>query len=378
MAAAPAEAARVARRVARGMTDEYKTIAHMRWETSYRGGWQNSTQKLQWFWFGFKKYGFLANLANMIRLREGWWETGEKRLIGMDALGHRYWETDDAGRTYAMGFRFIDYPHHVQFADQSKIPRKWLYYLKQGSGRSPPQLEALHKELGPDWRDYGDRMNKFYNTIAEQDTHQNPNAADGRTGGLGTFLCPWSSDFKTARDYYGHSGQRQAYGLMKAGFVNEAHVDEFDPKGGAVGKLALDGLEPDPIAQKRLQVGGSGDDKVGRFQQGTFDNMIMSYGKYDKSEKALALWWEMRAEEAELTTQSRAAVSAFDNPLYSSANTTGAEFGFVSRYKQIDRNTATGYAESSLHPNNHWRKSFSHEYGREDTDDTDRYKDRSF
>eukprot|EP01061_Rhynchopus_euleeides_P003129 TRINITY_DN12403_c0_g1_i1.p2 TRINITY_DN12403_c0_g1~~TRINITY_DN12403_c0_g1_i1.p2 ORF type:complete len:406 (+),score=134.19 TRINITY_DN12403_c0_g1_i1:63-1220(+) len=358
--AAATSKATVARRVVRGLTDEFVHFHHPRKELSYRGGWQNATQKLQWFWFGFKKYGFLANLANMARMRESWWESGEKRLIGMDAMGHKYWETDDPGRTYAWGYRFPDYPHHFHFADQSKIPRDWLAWTRQAVGRSPPQLEALHKELGPDWRDYNLTMTRNFHLADEADTHTNPQGVDGYGHGF-SFTHPFSPDFKTAREYYGNMATRHNHGSMRTGLYASTHQDEFDPEGGALTKLAADGLQPDGYNQHQVSKGDSGvddDQAVQRFEITAASNFQQDYNEFDKGKRGLAMWWEYRNEQGDAAKKSRAEVSAFDDPLYSAKNKAGTTFGFINRYKEIDPYTTEGYGKSQLNPKNHQRDNF--------------------
>ena len=357
-AAKPAQAARTARRVARALTDEYQYMPQERKEVSYRGGFQNSTQKLQWFWFGFKKYGFLANLANMCRMRESWWETGEKRMVGMDALGHRYWETDDSGRTFNQHYRWIDYPHHFHFADQAKLPEPWRLWLRGMAGRNPAQLEALHKELGPDWRDYLKHTpHKFHDD--EADTHHNPTLMEGLFMGS-EMSCPWDPNFKQARRQYGFNQNVKAHQITSTGITNLYNVDEFDPSGGFVQKLMSEGLGPDGFHQTHSAIDTEDEnDPSLKFNNRPFDGFWKEHGQYDGGVRGAKIWWDYRKTHERKTKEARAMVSAFDNHLYSSKNTTGLTYAFQPRYKTYDPYTEEGYSKSKLNPKNHKRYSIA-------------------
>eukprot|EP01063_Lacrimia_lanifica_P015865 TRINITY_DN2251_c0_g1_i1.p2 TRINITY_DN2251_c0_g1~~TRINITY_DN2251_c0_g1_i1.p2 ORF type:complete len:389 (+),score=141.58 TRINITY_DN2251_c0_g1_i1:69-1235(+) len=359
MAAAPATSTR-ARRVIRELGQNFQYHSDSRMEISYRGGWQNSTQKLQWFWFGFKKYGFLTNIANMARMREAWWESGEKRLIGMDAVGHKYWETDEMGRKNSCGYRWLDYPYHFQWAEWSKIPKAWNLWAKHVSGRSPPQLEALHKELGPDWRDYLDLTLRSGWGWAERDTFKNPMIMDGTGTGHEGYSSPFHPEFKEYRRAYGHDPRQDQWnpgGHRSLGFKNLYDVDEFDPAGGVRDKLEFEGLSPDQgQALKATENTDDSHHMYNKFDGATMNNWQMRHGHFDKSKKGSEIWWDYRLEQAERTKRSREKVSAFDFASFSSVNEVEA-FGYVPREKAHDHKfpdfRAAGFQESYYNAKNH-------------------------
>ena len=344
----------VARRVARDLTSEYRLFPQKRKEVSYRGGLFNSTQKLQWFWFAFKKYGFLQNLANNLRMREAWWESGEKRLVGMDAQGHKYWETDEMGRKSFGGLRFLDYPYHLSWHDWSKIPEAWGGWARMHTGRSPPQMEALHKELGPSWRDY----NKNYSwgssmSVSEKDFWTCPQGMDTFHRGHKHF-DPWSPNFKKARRHYGHSvSAADPDSRFLHGNRNVYDIDEYNPEGGAKGKLEITGLGPDAHAQQMMfHVHDNGPHSTAvKFIHSESHNNMLSFDEFDGGENSSAIWWDYRTKQGTETKKSRASISAFDDPVQSSLNSTNEIFSYDSRYKtSSDRDV--GYARSRGNPKN--------------------------
>eukprot|EP01059_Diplonema_ambulator_P025555 TRINITY_DN42627_c0_g1_i1.p1 TRINITY_DN42627_c0_g1~~TRINITY_DN42627_c0_g1_i1.p1 ORF type:complete len:389 (+),score=144.62 TRINITY_DN42627_c0_g1_i1:46-1167(+) len=338
-----------ARRVVRELSIEFRNTPEFRKEVSYKGGWQNATQKLEWFWYGFKKYGFLANLANCLRMREAWWESGEKRLIGMDAVGHRYWESDEISRKTSSCHRWLDYPHHFQHADWTKIPQNWSIWARMGAGRSPPQMEALHKELGPAWRDYQDATYSNIYRINPADTFNNPTIVDGCNGGA-EFSNPWHPDHKKVKTMYGRSPKAD---IGKQNTTNIYDVDEFDPKGGALGKLEIEGLAPSQL--HKVLMSGDNDrahpnDKFTKFGD-MYNNMALTHGRYNPK-RGQNIWWHYRKDEAARTKRSREAVSAFEDPKFSSVNTAGGLFPYLTRYKTIDEHASEGFAKASTNERN--------------------------
>ncbi|KAJ9445395.1 putative NADH dehydrogenase 1 alpha subcomplex subunit 12 [Diplonema papillatum] len=337
-----------ARRVVRDVSREYRFVADLRKEVSYKGGWRNSTQKLQWFWYGFKKYGFLANLANILRMREAWFESGEKRLVGMDALGHRYWESDEISRKQTGCHRWLDYPQHFHWAEWSKIPEQWLYWAKMAVGRSPPQLAALHKELGPAWRDF--QVNSFTGGFKrhEADTFGNPCIVDGAIVGE-QFTNPWDPNFKQARRLYGQGPTGRSWGNTAKGFTNLYDVDEFDPNGGAFRKLEHEGLSPDRKTQQLMVMDTDGTYSSFKRTTGPMiaNNWVLRHGDMDHAQKGSEIWQDFRRTEAAKTKRSREKVSAFDIAAFSPVNEAGLHYGYQSHYKTLPvTNTANGLKNS--------------------------------
>eukprot|EP01060_Flectonema_neradi_P039416 TRINITY_DN8676_c0_g3_i1.p1 TRINITY_DN8676_c0_g3~~TRINITY_DN8676_c0_g3_i1.p1 ORF type:complete len:381 (+),score=69.73 TRINITY_DN8676_c0_g3_i1:107-1249(+) len=343
-----------ARRVARDLTREYRVVPATRKEVSYRGGLFNCTQKLQWFWFSFKKYGFLQNLANIVRMREAWWESGEKRLVGMDAQGHRYWETDEMGRKWSGGFRWLDYPYHLSWHDWSRIPDGWSGWARMHTGRSPPQMEALHKELGPAWRDY--LKNHSWNSgfsESQKDFWMNPQGMDTSHRG-NRYFDPWSPDFKKNRRHYGHSLTAADPGsIYLNGNRNLYDIDEYNPDGGAKGKLEVTGLGPDAHGQRMMsQYTDENLCKINKFMNPMTHSHSMKYEEADGGESTSAIWWDYRKTQGKQTKESRASVSAFDDPVQSPLNKTNEIFAFENRYMHAS-DKALGYARSTANPKNH-------------------------
>ena len=342
-----------ARRVVREISAEYRNVYPYRKEISYRGGWQNSTQKLQWFWFGFKKYGVLANLANNLRMREAWWESGEKRLIGMDALGHRYWETDEMGRKLYRGYRWIDYPHHFTNADWAKIPFLWYNWAKQSTGRSPPQMAAMHKELGPAWRDFGQlNYQPFY--MAEHETSRSPGGAEGQNHGS-DHTNPFDPDFKKVRRFYGHNSRTRRYDIISWKKTKNLYdVDEFDPEDGAIGKLEYDGLSGAVHdSWYSIRTYDKNGDVKKKLENPMANNEYMRFGKHDGGKKLSEIWWDYRKTEADKTRRSRQNVSAFDLPSFSSVNEGNTLYGHRNRAndaeaRSVDRSVAWKKHETNL------------------------------
>eukprot|EP01065_Artemidia_motanka_P032933 TRINITY_DN39916_c0_g1_i1.p1 TRINITY_DN39916_c0_g1~~TRINITY_DN39916_c0_g1_i1.p1 ORF type:complete len:413 (+),score=102.81 TRINITY_DN39916_c0_g1_i1:59-1240(+) len=338
-ARAPATAAQ-ARRVRRELSDLFRNYNQWRAHVTYRGGWQNATQKLQWFWFYFKKYGILGNLACCLHMREAWWESGEKRLVGMDALGHRYWETDEIPRLSEGGMRFLDYPHHFQFADWARIPERWYGWAVMWYGRSPNQWEQIHRELGPEWRDFMMR-NPYTNGggVAEEDHVIVSTFMDGNGTRGSEFSNPFNPDFKHIRRWHGQYEKKQ--NSMNGWSTRNAYdIDEFDPRDGARDFLEYyKGLSPDQqgqyYASKHLdhtQQPATHDHKERKIDMA--NNFMRFENKYDGGKWGSQLWWDQRMAMADNTKSSHEYVSAFDDPRYSSANKGQShEFGYGSRYR---------------------------------------------
>eukprot|EP01062_Namystynia_karyoxenos_P065982 TRINITY_DN60004_c0_g1_i1.p2 TRINITY_DN60004_c0_g1~~TRINITY_DN60004_c0_g1_i1.p2 ORF type:complete len:398 (+),score=120.01 TRINITY_DN60004_c0_g1_i1:135-1328(+) len=345
-AAAPSKevassAARQARRVRRDMSELYINVQDARKMVSYKGGWQNCTGKLQWFWFYFKKYGILGNFANCFHMREAWWESGEKRLVGMDAYGHRYWESDYIPRLSEGGFRWIDYPHHVGWADWAKLPEPWENWCNMKIGRTPNQWEQIHKELGPEWRDYMVRTNsQIHGSFAEEDEYTNPEYADGGSMRGPDVNNPWHPDFKRLRRWYGHSGINRHMSLHSYTTRNAYDIDETDSQDGAWHYLEYyKHMAPDRLGQQYTWRALNEEDNTATgldgYRMDLANNFTRHEGYNDQGKWGSKMWWEYRLDQAERTRQSNEKVSAFDDPVYSSANTAAeGEFGYGSRYKE--------------------------------------------
>lgn len=328
-----------ARRVRRDLSEMFVNVNDWRAWISHKGGWQNLGHKFQWFWFYFKKYGILGNLASCLHMREAWWESGEKRLVGMDALGHRYWETDEICRQSEFGFRFIDYPHHFHFAEWTKIPERWSGWTKMLSGRSPNQWEQIHRELGPEWRDY---MVRSYGTvygIAEEDQWSRTNYMDGPGNRGPMFSNPWHPDFQKIRRWYGQYGTRP-HNRHTYSTRNAYDIDKYDPQDGARDYLEYEkGLSPDAVAQR--ETSRYKDHTTNPYNDLPFaqrinihNNFTNKNDRYDGGKYGSQLYWEDKLDNVERAKSSRQYVSAFDDPSHSPANTIGhRDFGMESPYR---------------------------------------------
>ncbi|KAF0976815.1 hypothetical protein FDP41_004110 [Naegleria fowleri] len=117
----------------------------------FRGFWQSKLSLLN----DFKQFGVMETLKKAFKLREAWWEKGDKVLVGVDKYGNKYWETTKP--TELNRNRWVELARKDLVYDASDIPAEWHMWIHRLRDEPPTEDEANRKGFGvrrphqPNW-----------------------------------------------------------------------------------------------------------------------------------------------------------------------------------------------------------------------------------